>query len=110
MAYSKRRYGLSKADVIKMLGNMYINQGLTQKQIAENTGYSEYTVRRYLEIGGYRKQNVTTDNKAYLELKDNKVLYKNKIYKKLTKEEIMQIYKKDKERKSNEISKKENNL
>lgn len=110
MAYSKRKYGLSKSDVIKMIGDLYINKGLTQNQIAEMTGYSKNTVKRYIELGGYYKRNIPV-KKDYIELTDNKVLYKNKIYKKLSKEEILQMFKEDSKKEMNkDEAKTENNL
>ena len=94
MKYFGRKSGLSKTDAIIMISNMYINKNMTVKAIAEKTGYAENTVKRYLQLGGVKKKDLKNDQ-GLIELDNNLIVYNGKLYKKMSKKELINALKND---------------
>ena len=108
-------------DIVGIFGKMFISENKTAKQIAEETGYSIHTVRKYLQLGGYKKRESIKEKppkiekqkepkksykkpptstrkgrpkgsgKPYKPLYGNLVIYNGEIYEKLTKEQLMEL-------------------
>ena len=83
---------IPKYILIDMMGKMYLEEGKTAQQIADETGYSINTVRKYLVLGHYYKQDLLKTNNK----KENS---KTKKYKKLTREEILELFRNSKKSK-----------
>lgn len=111
----------SRQETIDMFRKMYIEDNMTAKQIAEATHYSIHTVRAYLNQAGCVKRNKKKveekqhDNnsvkyiskiseteevieKPYEPLYDDYVLYKGKLYRKLSYEESKQLLMEEQEK------------
>lgn len=94
MKYIGRKSGMSRTNAIIMVSNMYIAKDTTVKEIAENTGYAENTVKRYLQLGGVKKRDLKNE-KGIIELENDYVIYNGKLYKRVHKKELFNILKKD---------------
>lgn len=74
-----------KADTINYLGYLYLKKNMTAREIAEETGYSIYTVKRYLSEGDFRKNDFYSNKET-----NNKI--RRKKYKILSKDEMMKMF------------------
>lgn len=94
MKYFGRKSGLSKTDAIIMITNMYINKNMTVKAISEKTGYAENTVKRYIQLSGVKKRDLKNDQ-GFMELDNNIIVYNGKLYKKMSRKELIDALKND---------------
>lgn len=77
---------IPKYTLIEMMGKMYLEEGKTAKEISEETGYTINTVKKYLALGSYYKQDLSKTN-------NKKEISKPEKSKKLTEEEILELFK-----------------
>ena len=122
----------SRQEITDLFCKLYIEDDMSVNQIAEITHYSVYTIRSYLSQAGCKKRKYnknqnknkeqpdkikqqekdsvevykSEDNveKPYEPLYDNYVLYKGRVWKKLTGEELKQLLIKEQEKRYGEKS------
>lgn len=110
----------TRQEITNLFCKLYMEDNMSVKQIAETTNYSVYTIRSYLSQAGCRKRKsnknqsknkeqqpdkINQQEKDYIEifeddvdiekpyepLYDNYVLYKGRVWKKLTSRELKRL-------------------
>lgn len=83
---------MKKSELISYFGYLYLHENMTAEQIADDTGYSINTVKHYLSKGQFRKNTYYSNEELDGIRKPEK---KKKKYKILSKDEMMEMFKKD---------------
>ena len=109
----RTRSKINKTDRINQIRYLYLEKNMSATKIAESLGLSVSSIRIYIKEGNIQRCNNTESStkdkkenqsnieknnkeeckKPYIELDDNLVIYKGKVYEKLSRNQLKRMFK-----------------